>query len=156
MKIKLLWVGKPDSDVWDSALQQYLQKIKFYSPFEVIAIPYLKNTKSFSIDEQKRKEGDLILKNIIPADFVVLLDERGQEYTSEDFADFIQRQANSGLKTLVFVIGGAYGFSPALYERQNARIALSKMTFPHILTRVVFAEQLYRAFTILYHEPYHH
>lgn len=156
MKIKLLWIGKPDADDLDTALRQYLQKIKFYTPFEVVTIPYLKNTKSLSMDEQKKREGELILKKIEPSDYIVLLDERGKEYTSEGFAQFIQQQANSGLKTLVFIIGGPFGFSPAVYERRNSQIALSKFTFPHILTRLIFAEQLYRAFTILHHEPYHH
>lgn len=156
MKIKLIWIGKTDGDVFDTAIQQYTQKIKFYSVYEPIAIPYLKNTKSLSQDEQKKREGELILKKIEPGDFVVLLDERGREFTSKKFAQFIQQQANNGLKALVFVIGGAYGFSEAIYARQNAQIALSQFTFPHIMTRVIFAEQLYRAFTILHGEPYHH
>lgn len=156
MKIKLLWIGKTDGDVFDEAIRQYVRKIQFYNVFEPVAIPYLKNTKSISQDEQKRKEGEQIMKKIEPGDYVVLLDERGREHTSASFAEFIQRQANSGLKTLVFVIGGAYGFSEVVYARGNARMALSQLTFPHIMTRLIFAEQLYRAFTILHGEPYHH
>ncbi len=156
MKVKLIWIGKQDGDVFDTAIQQYTRKIRFYTVYEPIAIPYLKNTQSLSQDEQKRKEGELILKKIDPADYVVLLDERGQEFTSQRFAQFIQQQANNGLKVLVFVIGGAYGFSQAVYARQNAQIALSQFTFPHIMTRLIFAEQLYRAFTILHSDPYHH
>jgi len=156
MKIKLIWVGRADGDVFDEAIKQYTKKLQFYTVYEPIAIPYLKNTKSLSQEEQKKKEGELILKKIEPGDVVVLLDERGKEYTSEKFAQFIQQQANTGQKALVFVIGGAYGFSPDVYARQNFKIALSQLTFPHIMTRLIFAEQLYRAFTILHGEPYHH
>lgn len=156
MKIKLIWIGRADGDVFDEAIRQYTKKLQFYTVFEPVAIPYLKNTKSLSQDEQKKKEGELILKKIELGDVVVLLDERGKEYTSEKFAQFIQQQANTGQKALVFVIGGAYGFSPDVYARQNAKIALSQLTFPHIMTRLIFAEQLYRAFTILHGEPYHH
>ena len=156
MKIKQIWIGRADGDVFDEAIRQYTKKLQFYTVFEPVAIPYLKNTKSLSQEEQKKKEGELILKKIEPGDVVVLLDERGKEYTSEKFAQFIQQQANTGQKALVFVIGGAYGFSPDVYARQNAKIALSQLTFPHIMTRLIFAEQLYRAFTILHGEPYHH
>ena len=156
MKIKLIWIGRTDGDVFDEAIRQYAKKIRFYTAFEPVAISYLKNTKSLSQDEQKKKEGELILKKIEPGEMVVLLDERGKEYTSEKFAQFIQQQANAGQKALVFVIGGAYGFSPEVYARQNAKVALSQLTFPHIMTRLVFVEQLYRAFTILHGEPYHH
>lgn len=156
MKIKLIWIGKQEGDVFDTAIQQYTQKVKFYVPFEPIAIPYLKNTKSLSQDEQKKREGELILKKIESSDYVVLLDERGREFTSKQFAQFVQQQANNGLKSLVFVIGGAYGFSEPVYARQNAKMALSQLTFPHIMTRLIFTEQLYRAFTILHGEPYHH
>ncbi len=156
MKIKLVWIGRNDGDVFDTAIQQYTQKIKFYTVYEPVAIPYLKNTKSLPQEEQKRKEGELILKKIEPGDYVVLLDERGKEYTSAKFSQFIQQQANTGAKALVFVIGGAYGFSEAVYARGNIKLALSQFTFPHIMARLVFAEQLYRAFTILHGEPYHH
>ena len=156
MKIKLIWIGRTDGDVFDEAIQQYTKKLRFYTVYEPIAIPYLKSTKALSQDEQKKREGDLILKKIDSGDIVVLLDERGKEFTSEKFAQFIQQQANTGQKALVFVIGGAYGFSEAVYARQNFKIALSQLTFPHIMTRLIFAEQLYRAFTILHGEPYHH
>ena len=156
MKIKLIWIGKTDGDLFDAAIKEYTKKLSFYTPFEPIAIPYLKNTKSLSQDEQKKREGELILKKIEPGEHVVLLDERGKEFTSANFARQIQQYANSGLKSLVFVIGGAYGFSDAVYARGNGKMALSQLTFPHIMTRLVFAEQLYRAFTILHGEPYHH
>jgi len=156
MKIRLIWIGKEDGDVFDAAIRQYVQKISYHTVFETVAIPYLKNTKNLSFDEQKKKEGELILKKIESSDYVVLLDERGKEYTSVQFSKFIQQQANNGLKAVDFVIGGAYGFSDAVYARQNTQIALSKFTFPHIMSRLVMVEQLYRAFTILHGEPYHH
>ena len=156
MKIRLVWIGKPDGDIFDEAIKSYSKKITSYFPYETIAIPYLKNAKSMSEDEQKKREGEMILKKIENDDFVVLLDERGREFTSVQFADFVQQRANSGLKSLTFVIGGAYGISKDVYARQNAQMALSKLTFPHIMVRLVFAEQLYRACTILNNESYHH
>ena len=139
MKIKLLYIGKEDSASLDDAVKSYVGKIKFYLPFEVEAIPYLKNTK-LSVDEQKKQEGQLFLKKIETSDFGVLLEQ----------------QMVRGTKRLVFLIGGAYGFSEEVYARGNYKIALSQMTFPHILTRLIFAEQLYRAMTIWKGEPYHH
>lgn len=156
MKIRLIWIGKEDGDIFDAAIRQYVQKISYYTVFETVAIPYLKNTKNLSIDEQKKKEGELILKKIEPSDYVLLLDERGKEYTSLQFSKFIQQLANNGLKAVDFVIGGPYGFSEAVYARQNAQMALSKFTFQHIMSRLIMVEQLYRAFTILHGEPYHH
>jgi 23S rRNA (pseudouridine1915-N3)-methyltransferase len=119
-------------------------------------IPYLKNTKSISVLEQKKKEGDSILKKLDSSDFVILLDENGKEKSSLEFANLIQQSLNQGLKTIIFVIGGAYGFSEELYLRSNLKLSLSKMTFPHLMTRLIFTEQLYRSFTILKNEPYHH
>ncbi|MBR4136738.1 MAG: 23S rRNA (pseudouridine(1915)-N(3))-methyltransferase RlmH [Bacteroidales bacterium] len=156
MKIKLIWIGKPDGDLFDKAIQEYAQKIRFYIPYEMVAIPYLKNTKAMSQEEQRKREGELILKKLDASDYVVLLDERGKEFTSQGFARYIESHMVSGVKTLSFVIGGAYGFSGDVYARGNAKIALSQLTFPHIMTRVIFNEQLYRAFTILKGEPYHH
>lgn len=156
MNIELLCIGKESADAFEEALSQYVKKIKLYNNFDIVVIPYLKNTKSMSFEEQKRKEGELLLKKIVPSDCVVLLDERGKELSSVEFANFLQQKMNSGIKKLVFVIGGAYGFSEAVYQRQNAKISLSKLTFPHLMTRLIFTEQLYRAFTILHNEPYHH
>ena len=155
MKIKLLYIGKEDAAEVNAAVVSYQNKIKFYVPYEVEAIPYLKNTK-LSVEEQKKQEGQLFLKKIENSDFVVLLDEHGKEVTSVAFSQFIQQQMLRGTKRLVFLIGGAYGFSEDVYKRGNYKIALSQMTFPHILTRLIFAEQLYRAMTILKGEPYHH
>ena len=155
MKIKLIYIGKEDSAELSPAVQNYVNKIKFYVPFEVEAIPYLKNTK-LAVEEQKKQEGLLFLKKIESSDFVVLLDEHGKELTSVAFSQFLQQQMVRGTKRLVFLIGGAYGFSESIYERGNYKISLSQMTFPHILTRLIFSEQLYRAMTILKGEPYHH
>ena len=156
MNIELLCIGKENADAFEEALSLYVKKIKLYNNFDIVIIPYLKNTKSLSFEEQKRKEGELLLKKIVPSDCVVLLDERGKELSSVEFANFLQQKMNSGIKKLVFVIGGAYGFSEAVYQRQNAKMSLSKLTFPHLMTRLIFTEQLYRAFTILHNEPYHH
>lgn len=155
MKVKLIYIGKEDSGALESSVDAYVKKIKFYIPFEIDAIPYLKNTK-LSVDEQKKQEGQLILKKLDASDFVVLLDEHGKEMTSVAFSKFMQQQMSSGKKCMLFVIGGAYGFSEEVYQRANALMSLSQMTFPHILTRLIFAEQLYRAMTILRGEPYHH
>ena len=156
MKIKLLFIGKLQAGVFQEALTQYVKKINHYFSFEQIAIPYLKNNKTVSQDEQKKLEGELILKKISVNDDVVLLDEKGTQFSSVEFSSFIQQQINAGFKNIVFVIGGAYGFSSDVYQRKNRTVSLSKMTFPHIMTRLIFAEQLYRACTILNHEPYHH
>ncbi|MCQ2286308.1 MAG: 23S rRNA (pseudouridine(1915)-N(3))-methyltransferase RlmH [Bacteroidales bacterium] len=156
MNIELLCIGKENADHFEDAISQYVKKIKLYNNFGITVIPYLKNTKSLSFEEQKKKEGELLLKKIDNTDFVVLLDERGKEIRSTEFANFLQQKMNSGIKKLVFIIGGAYGFSEEVYRRQNAQISLSKLTFPHLMTRLIFVEQLYRAFTILHNEPYHH
>ncbi len=156
MKIKLLYIGKEDADMFQKAIDFYTKKIQFYNPFETISIPYLKNTKALSITEQKKKEGELILKKMESTDFVILLDENGKENSSVSFSQFIQQGLNSGKKSLLFVIGGAYGFSDDVYNRGDRKISLSKMTFPHLMTRLIFVEQLYRTFTILKNEPYHH
>jgi len=156
VKIKLLHIGKEGADQFQEPLEIYAKKILFYNPFESVAIPYLKNTKSLSIPEQKRREGEQLLKKIDGSDYVILLDENGKQRTSVEFANLIQQHLNAATKNLIFVIGGAYGFSEELYSRGNEKMALSKMTFPHMMTRLIFTEQLYRSFTILKNEPYHH
>ena len=156
MKIRLLFIGKENLEELQAAFQDFYSKINNYNPFEMEAIPYLKNTKSLTTEVQKKQEGDLFLKRITPQDVVVLLNERGTEYSSLQFSHFIQQRLNSGCKNLLFLIGGAYGFSEALYSRANFTLSMSKLTFPHKLARLLFAEQLYRAFTILKGEPYHH
>jgi 23S rRNA (pseudouridine1915-N3)-methyltransferase len=156
MKMKLLFIGKDNLDELQTSFLDYFSKINKYNTFEIEAIPYLKNTKSLSIEVQKKQEGDFFMKRITKQDVVVLLDERGNECTSLQFSNFIQQRLNAGTKTLLFLIGGAYGFSEELYKRADFKISLSKMTFSHKIARLFFAEQLYRAFTILNGEPYHH
>lgn len=156
MNIELLCIGKENADAFEEAIGLYVKKIKLYNNFSITVIPYLKNTKALSFEEQKKKEGELLLKKIENSDTVILLDERGKSLTSVDFSKLIQQKLNSGVKKTLFVIGGAYGFSDEVYRRSNALMSLSQLTFPHLMTRLIFVEQLYRAFTILHHEPYHH
>ena len=156
MKITLLTVGKTDRDWVRQGLDIYVSRLKHYIPFSMVEIPELKNVSALSKEQIKSKEGELILKNIRPADDLILLDEHGREYTSVELAKVIQEKISYTGKDMVFVIGGAYGFSPDVYSRANSRISLSKMTFSHQMVRAIFAEQLYRAFTIIKGEPYHH
>ncbi|MES2284635.1 MAG: 23S rRNA (pseudouridine(1915)-N(3))-methyltransferase RlmH [Bacteroidota bacterium] len=156
MKITLILNGKTDDDYLIKGFNMYEQRLKHYISFETIVIPALKNTKALSIEQQKQKEGELIFKNIQSSDRLILLDENGKEYSSVNFSDFIQQQMNSGIKNIVFVVGGPYGFSEEIYKRANGKISLSKMTFSHQMVRLFFVEQLYRAMTILKNEPYHH
>jgi 23S rRNA (pseudouridine1915-N3)-methyltransferase len=156
MKIKLLFIGKENLEELQTVSQDYISKINNYNPFEIEAIPYLKNTKSLPVELQKKQESELLIKKISPQDIVVLLDERGKEFSSLQFSQFIQQRLNSGCKNVLFIIGGVYGFSEELYQRSNFTLSMSKLTFPHKLARLIFVEQLYRAFTILKGEPYHH
>ncbi len=156
MKITLLLNGKTQEDYLVKGCAVYEQRLKHYLPFEIHVVPSLKNTKALTIEQQKQKEGELILKSIHSSDRLILLDENGKQYTSVEFSNFIQQQMNTGIKNLVFVIGGPYGFSDEIYKRANGKISLSKMTFSHQMVRLFFAEQVYRAMTILKNEPYHH
>ena len=156
MKITLLTVGKTDKDWVRQGLDIYVSRLKHYIPFSIVEIPELKNVSALSKDQIKSKEGELILKSIRPSDELVLLDERGRQYTSVELAKVIQDRITYSGRDMVFVIGGAYGFSQAVYDRADSRISLSKMTFSHQMVRAIFAEQLYRAFTIIRGEPYHH
>jgi 23S rRNA (pseudouridine1915-N3)-methyltransferase len=156
MKITLLLNGKTEDDHIIKGFAVYEQRLRRYIGFETVVIPALKNTKALSIDQQKQKEGELILKSIQSSDRLILLDENGKEYNSVGFADMVQQQMNSGIKNLVFVVGGPYGFSEEIYQRANGKLSLSKMTFSHQMVRLFFVEQLYRAMTILKNEPYHH
>ncbi|MBR1569678.1 MAG: 23S rRNA (pseudouridine(1915)-N(3))-methyltransferase RlmH [Bacteroidales bacterium] len=156
MNLSLVTVGKTDVKWVKEGLDLYTSRLKHYVPFTVTEIPELKKVSAFSQAQIKEKEGELILKQTAPGDILVLLDEKGTQYRSADFAQWIRKQLNQGAKNLVFVIGGAYGFSPAVYERANSLVSLSQMTFSHQMVRTIFAEQLYRAFTILNGEPYHH
>ena len=155
MKITLLTVGKTDIGWVREGLETYSSRLVHYVPFNVREIPELKNTSSLSKAQVKEKEGDLILGCLSPSDTVILLDEHGKEFSSVGFAREIETMINAGRNT-VFVIGGAYGFSDAVYSRCNGKVSLSKMTFSHQMVRAIFAEQLYRAFTIIKGQPYHH
>ncbi len=156
MTIKLLGIGKTDDKTLQNLTDVYVKRLQFYNKFEIELIPDLKKVKNLDENQQKQKEGELILNKINPSDFVVLLDENGKLLSSVGFSEFIQKRFNSGLKQVIFVIGGPYGFSEDVYNRANSKISLSKMTFSHQMVRLFFTEQLYRAFTILKNEPYHH
>ncbi len=156
MQIKLLAIGKTDNKAIQNLIDDYSSRLGHYIRFELEVIPDLKQSKSLSESLQKEKEGELILKKVGSSDELILLDERGKTYASLEFSDYLQKKMNSGLKQLVFVIGGPYGFSEAVYARANGKISLSKMTFSHQMIRPFLVEQLYRAMTILRNEPYHH
>lgn len=155
MKVTLILVGKTTDKHFDAGINDYADRIKHYLPFEITIIPELKNTKSLSEEQQKEKEGKQILKLLTSSDTVVLLDEHGKEMRSIEYAQWLQKKQATA-KRLVFVIGGPYGFSPAVYSRADEKISLSKMTFSHQMVRLIFTEQLYRACTIIKGEPYHH
>lgn len=156
MKITLLTVGRTDKDWVRQGLDIYVSRLKHYIPFAMLEIPELKNVSSLTKDQIKTREGELILKNIRPTDDVILLDERGRQYTSVELARLLQDKISYVGKDIVFVIGGAYGFSEAVYSRADSKMSLSKMTFSHQMVRAIFAEQIYRAFAIMKGEPYHH
>ena len=156
MTIKLVCIGKTDKGELSELISVYKNRLKHYVKFEMDIIPDIRNTKNIDEQLQKQKEGELILKDIENSDFLVLLDEQGKQYTSMNFSEFLQKRMNTGLKRLIFVVGGPYGFSEEVYKRANSKVSLSKMTFSHQMVRLFFVEQLYRAFTILKNEPYHH
>ncbi len=156
MKVILTAVGKTNNLNFKNAISDYQKRLKFYIPFEIEELPDIKNTKNLTEDEQKKKEGEMLLKSFQEGDEVVLLDDKGEEFTSMKFSSYIEKKTLSGIKRLVFVIGGPYGFSPEVYARANGKVSLSKMTFSHQMVRLIFVEQLYRAMTILKGEPYHH
>ncbi len=155
MKTVLIQVGKTVNKHFIACINDYVERISHYMPFEVVTIPELKNTKKLSEEQQKEAEGELILKQLQPSDTVVLLDEHGREYRSVDFARWLEQKQQTA-RRLVFIIGGPYGFSQAVYQRANEQLSLSKMTFSHQMIRLTFTEQLYRACTIIKGEPYHH
>ena len=155
MKTVLLQVGKTVNKHFIACIDDYAERISHYMPFEIVTIPDLRNTKNLSEEQQKTTEGDLILRQIQPSDTVVLLDEHGKELRSVDYARWLEQKQQTA-RRLVFVIGGPYGFSEAVYARANEKLSLSKMTFSHQMVRLIFTEQLYRACTIIKGEPYHH
>ena len=156
MKISLITVGKTDIAWVRQGLDMYVSRLKHYAPFELVEIPELKNVSALTKDQIKQKEGDLILKLVKNSDDLVLLDEHGRELRSIEFSKYLEDKMIASGRDIVFVIGGAYGFSADVYSRANGKISLSKMTFSHQIVRTIFAEQLYRAFTIMRGEPYHH
>jgi 23S rRNA (pseudouridine1915-N3)-methyltransferase len=156
MNIKLLAIGKTDNRELQSLIDDYTKRLSFYIKFDLEIIPDIKNVKNLSESQQKEKEGELILAKLTPTDQLILLDENGNTFSSVKFSDYLQKKMNSGVKALVFVIGGPYGFSDEVYQKAQGKISLSPMTFSHQMVRLFFIEQLYRGFTILRNEPYHH
>lgn len=156
MKICLLVIGKTDAAYIKAGIEEYEKRLRKYVSYEMKVLPDVKNTKSMSEALQKEKEGMMILEQLQPADLVILLDEKGKEYSSSAFSGFLAQKMLNGVKRLFFVIGGPYGFSEAVYQRANDLFSLSKLTFSHQMVRMIFAEQLYRAMTIMKGEPYHH
>ena len=156
MKISLLMVGKTTNTSLINLQDEYQNRLKHYISFESVIIPELKNTKNLSIAEQQEKEADLILKQIEAQDDVILLDEKGKQFTSVGFSKFLSKKMLTSTKRTIFVVGGPYGFSERIYSRANNLVSLSEMTFSHQMIRLIFLEQLYRAMTILRGEPYHH
>ena len=156
MNIRLLAIGKTDNKALQSLIDDYTKRLSFYIKFDSEIIPDIKNVKNLTESQQKEKEGELILAKLTPTDQLILLDENGTTFSSVGFSDYLQKKMNSGVKTLVFVIGGPYGFSEEVYQKAQGKISLSLMTFSHQMVRLFFIEQLYRGFTILRNEPYHH
>ena len=156
MKIKLLAIGKTDNKNLIQLIDEYQNRLKHYIKFELEIIPDIKNVKNLSEVQQKEKEGNLILSKLKNTDQLVLLDDKGKDFTSIEFSKYLQKKMNSGIKQLVLVIGGPYGFSEAVYKKSQGKLSLSKMTFSHQMIRLFIVEQLYRGFTILKNEPYHH
>ncbi len=156
MKFCLVVIGKTVEKHYIAAIQDYVERVQHYTAFDLEVIPELKNTKNLSKEQQKEKEGELLLKALQPGDTVVLLDEHGKEFRSVEFAAWVEKKMHTVARRLVFVIGGPYGFSPAVYAAAQEKISLSKMTFSHQMIRLIFVEQFYRAMTILNNGPYHH
>ena len=156
MTIELIVIGKTDSKEVASLVELYVRRVNHYCRFAVTTLPDVRNTRNLTERQQRAAEGEAILRQLREGDYVVLLDERGEEMRSVEFAAWLQKRLNSGCKRLVLVIGGPYGFSEEVYGRADGRLSLSRMTFSHQIVRAIFAEQIYRAFTILHNEPYHH
>ncbi len=156
MNIKLIAIGKTDQEYLKEGIGIFEKRLKHYINFEIKIIPDLKNAASLSKEQQKNEEGKLILKESQNTDIIILLDEKGKSYTSMQFSKYLEQHMNNSVKNLIFVIGGPYGFSEEVYKRANGKISLSEMTFSHQMIRLFFAEQLYRAYTIMKGEPYHH
>ncbi|MBI2269199.1 MAG: 23S rRNA (pseudouridine(1915)-N(3))-methyltransferase RlmH [Bacteroidetes bacterium] len=156
MKIRLIVISPTDSAYLKEGISGYISRLKHYVTFEYVELPAVKRSGNFTSAEVKKKEGEELLKHVDPSSILILLDEKGKEYTSTDFSKFIQKQMNSGVKTIVFFVGGPFGFPEEVYKKANYKLALSQMTFSHQMVRLFFVEQLYRAFTIIKGESYHH
>lgn len=156
MKITFVTVGKTEDAYLKEGIEKYVKRLKHYTKLEMAEIPELKNTKALTEEQQKVKEAELILKKVTPQDYLILLDENGTEFTSVQFANYINKRSVTSSANLVFVVGGPYGFDQSVYDRANDKISLSRMTFSHQMVRLFFTEQLYRAFSIIKGEPYHH
>jgi 23S rRNA (pseudouridine1915-N3)-methyltransferase len=156
MNIRLLTIGKTDNKSLQTLIDDYTKRLSFYVKFDLEIIPDIKNVKNLSEAQQKEKEGELILSKITTTDHLILLDENGKTFSSVGFSDFLQKKMNAGTKTLVFVIGGPYGFSETVYQKAQGKVSLSEMTFSHQMVRLFVIEQIYRGFTILRNEQYHH
>ena len=156
MNIELIVIGKTDSKEVAALVETYIKRVNHYCRFAITTLPDLKNTKSLTVKQQRTLEGEALLRQFSEGDYVVLLDEKGTEMRSVEFAYWLQKRMNSGIRRLVLVIGGPYGFSEEVYQRADGKLSLSRMTFSHQIVRAIFAEQIYRAFTILNNEPYHH
>ena len=156
MKFVLLMIGKTNGASLQKLIEDYRGRVQHYLSFETVIIPELKNTKNLSAQEQKEKEAELILKQLDNQDDVVLLDEKGKQFSSVSFATFLEKKLHSSAKRMIFVVGGPFGFSQRIYDRANGMISMSPMTFSHQMIRLIFAEQLYRAMTIIRGESYHH
>jgi 23S rRNA (pseudouridine1915-N3)-methyltransferase len=156
MKIKLLLIGKTDTDYIKQGIEEYEKRIRHYIPYESIVIPALKNAAGFSAPDIKIREAEQLIKNIAVSDYLVLLDERGKGLNSVDFSGFLGQRFSSGIKSLVFIVGGAFGVSDTIKKKANFILSLSQMTFSHQMVRLFFLEQLYRGLTILNNESYHH
>ncbi|MFD0750040.1 23S rRNA (pseudouridine(1915)-N(3))-methyltransferase RlmH [Mucilaginibacter calamicampi] len=155
MKITFLVIGKTEDNYLKEGIDKYVKRLKHYTKLEVVELPELKNTKALTQDQQKTKEAELLLKKINVTDFVILLDEHGAELSSKQFANYLEKRGHAAAD-IVFIVGGPYGFDQSVYNRANDKLSLSRMTFSHQMIRLLFTEQLYRAFTILKGEPYHH
>lgn len=156
MKITFLTIGKTEDAYLREGIDKYTKRLKHYTRLELVDLPELKNTKALTEPQQKAKEAELLLKKITPLDHVILLDDKGMEFTSKQFANYIDKKSVGSVSSLVFVVGGPYGFDQSVYDRANDKLSLSRMTFSHQMIRLLFVEQLYRAYTILKGEPYHH
>jgi 23S rRNA (pseudouridine1915-N3)-methyltransferase len=156
MKITLLSIGKTEDAYIKEGIDKYLKRLKHYTKLELTELPELKNTKALTQEQQKTKEAEMLHKKFAPTDFVILLDEKGSELSSSQFAGYLDKKAIGSVSSIVFVIGGPYGFDASVYQRANDKLSLSRMTFSHQMVRLFFVEQLYRAYTIIKGEPYHH